>query len=200
MSYGNGSGFESVNQPPKKSNTLWWVLGIIGVVTIGGALVCCGGIYFMIRFGTQVVGDQVKLAVGTDPAVQEHIGTVSDISMNLTATGAAGGGNTIIFDVKGDKGTGQLEVVMDQTPGQEGLKSCVLILPNGDRHEVTLNVPTAPEVTAGEPVTESETETTEPTTPALDTSTEPAPAETEPTETTEPAAVSEPATPEPAVN
>jgi hypothetical protein len=152
MSYGNGSGFESVNQPPKKSNTLWWVLGIIGVVTIGGALVCCGGIYFMIRFGTQVVGDQVKLAVGTDPAVQEHIGTVSDISMNLTATGAAGGGNTIIFDVKGDKGTGQLEVVMDQTPGQEGLKSCVLILPNGDRHEVTLNVPTAPEVTAGEPM------------------------------------------------
>jgi hypothetical protein len=199
MSYGNDGGFGSVNQPPKKSNALWWILGIIGVATVGGALLCCGGIYFMIRFGTQVVGDQVKLAVGTDPAIQEHIGTISDIGMNLTATGAAGGGNTIVFDIKGDKGSGQLEVVMDQTPGQEGLQSCVLILPNGDRHDVTVNVPSAPEVTAGEPVLEGNGEAAEPS-PTLGTDPEPTPVDAEPAETTEPDAISEPAATEPAVN
>lgn len=163
MSYGNSGGFDGMNQPPKKSNsTLWWVLGIIGVISVGGALVCCGGIYFMVRFGTQVVGDQVKLAISADPVIQEHVGTISEINMNLTATGAAGGNNKIVFDVKGEKGSGQLEVVMDQTQGQEGIQACVLVLPNGDRHEIALTPPadaTIPEVSDGEPSADAATET-----------------------------------------
>jgi len=127
-------------QPVRKSNTLWWILGILGVLTIGGALVCCGGSYFAFQFGTQVVADAVKTSIAADPAIQEHIGNITDISMNLTATGAVGGGNKMVLDLKGDKGTGQVEVVM-AGGGPEGqtLQSCVLILPNGERIDVAVD-------------------------------------------------------------
>ena len=127
-------------QPAPKSNALWWILGILGVLTVGGALVCCGGGYFAFQFGTQVVADTVKSSISADPAIQEHIGDITDISMNLTATGAVGGGNKMVLDLKGEKGTGQVEVVMaGGGPDGQTLQSCVLILPNGERIDVAVD-------------------------------------------------------------
>jgi hypothetical protein len=169
MSIGNGGDFDRGNRPsgqnsggpyaagvgqpaPRKSNALWWILGILGVLTVGGALVCCGGGYFMVRFGTQVVADAVKASISEDPAIQEHIGTITDISMNLTATGAAGGGDKIVLDVKGEKGTGQVEVVMaNGGPNDQSLKSCVLILPNGERIDLAID-PATPTIFDGESI------------------------------------------------
>ena len=150
MSFGNSGDFDGGNRPrgqntgspyatgpgqtvPPKSNAVWWILGILGVLTVGGIFVCCGGGYFMFRFGTQAVADAVKSSISTDPVIQEHIGNITDLSMNLTATGAAGGGDKMVLDIKGDKGTGQVEVVMGGDPTGQSVKSCVLILPNGER-------------------------------------------------------------------
>ena len=150
MSFGNSGDFDGGNRPrgqntgspyaagpsqnvPPKSNALWWILGILGVLTVGGIFVCCGGGYFMFRFGTQAVADAVKSSISADPVIQEHIGNITDISMNLTATGAAGGGDKMVLDIKGDKGTGQVEVVMGGNPGGQSVQSCDLILPNGER-------------------------------------------------------------------
>jgi len=127
-------------QPAPKRTALWWILGILGVFTVGGALVCCGGSYFAFQFGTQVVADAVKASISADPAIQEHIGVITDISMNLTATSAAGGGNKMVLDLKGEKGTGQVEVVMaGGGPDGQTLQSCVLILPNGERIDVAVD-------------------------------------------------------------
>jgi hypothetical protein len=172
MSFGSGGDFDrnnpssgggsanafgaSTNRPePRKSNTLWWILGILGFLTIGGAILCCGGGYFMIQFTSQVVAEEVKRAVSGDAAIQEHIGTISNVEMNLTATGAAGGNNKLVFDVTGDKGAGQLEVVVNNTPQGQTLRSCTLVLPDGERHEVVLDV-SAPETTADDTIDELE--------------------------------------------
>ena len=94
----------------------------------------------MYKFSTQMIADSVKASISADPAIQEHIGTISDIGMNLTATSAAGGGEKIVLDIKGDKGTGQIEVVMaGGGPDGQTLQSCVLILPNGDRIDVAVD-------------------------------------------------------------
>jgi len=136
--YAAGSG--QTVQPERKSNALWWILGILGVLTVGGALVCCGGSYFAFQFGTQVVAEAVKTSISADPAIQEHIGDITDISVNLTATGAVGGGNKMVLDLKGEKGTGQVEVVMaGGGPDGQTLQSCVLILPNGERIDVAVD-------------------------------------------------------------
>jgi hypothetical protein len=193
MSYGNNGGFDAMSQPPKKSNTLWWVLGIIGVLTVGGALLCCGGIYFTFRFVSDAIGEQVKLAVSQEPVIQEHIGTISDMGMNFTATSQTGGGGNqkFVFDVVGDKGTGQLEVLMDTREGQQAIESCVLVLPNGDRHEITIQPAadtTVPEVTEGEPMPDNGEESPEPA-PNADGTEEPVTPEIDPSETGEPEAV-----------
>ena len=148
MSYGTGGEFDRGDRPnnpkavgsmppaPPKSNALWWILGILAFLAIGGALLCCGGGYFAYQFSSEMAGGVVKDAVAADPAIVEHIGTIENVGINLTATSNAGGGNKGVFDVSGDKGTGQLEVVMNNTPGGQQVESCVLVLPNGERHDV----------------------------------------------------------------
>lgn len=174
MSFGSGGDFDrnnpssgrgsanafgaSTNRPePQKSNTIWWILGILGFLTIGGAILCCGGGYFMIQFTSQVVAEEVKRSVANDAAIQEHIGTITDLDMNLTATGAAGDGAKLVFDIKGDKGTGQLEVEVSNTTEGQNLRSCVLVLPDGERHEVVLEV-ARPETTIEDTINELETD------------------------------------------
>lgn len=155
MSFGSGGDFDRNNPSsnsgsanaysagtnrtePRKSNALWWILGILGFLTIGGAILCCGGGYFMFQFTSQAIAEEVKKSVANDAAIQEHIGTITDLNMNLTATGAAGDSAKLVFDVKGDKGTGQLEVVVSNTAEGQTLQSCVLVLPDGERHDVVI--------------------------------------------------------------
>ncbi len=135
--YGNGS----QPTPPAKSKAIWWILGILGFVLVSGAVVCCGGGYLAFQAATGVVANQVKDAVANDPAIQEHIGTINNASMNLSATSAAGGANKLVLDVQGDKGSGQLEVVVNNQTQPPTLESCVLVLPTGDRHELELQLP-----------------------------------------------------------
>lgn len=192
MSFGNSGDFDGGNRPrgqntgspyatgpgqtvPPKSNAVWWILGILGVLTVGGIFVCCGGGYFAFRFGTQAVAEAVKSSISTDPVIQEHIGNITDLSMNLTATGAAGGGDKIVLDIKGDKGTGQVEVVMGGDPGGQSVKSCVLILPNGER--IPLAVGPAGQMTP--PDDAIETTESDPL-PSADTNLQDAAQETEP--------------------
>ena len=129
----------------------------------------------MFRFGTQAVADAVKSSISADPVIQEHIGNITDLSMNLTATGAAGGGDKIVLDIKGDKGTGQVEVVMGGDPGGQSVRSCVLILQNGER--IPLAVGPAAQMT----LPDEATEMTEPDPlPSVDTNLQDAAQETEP--------------------
>jgi len=162
---GNAYGSGPMQPPAKKSNTVWWILGILGFLTIGGALVCCGGGYYALQFGTQVVADEVKKSIASDAAIQEHIGTISEMNMNLTATGAAGGNNKLVFDVKGDKGAGQLEVIVNNTAEGQAVNDCVLILPDGTRLDVVI-AGASDEASGDDTIDTIETEMQEPSAPA----------------------------------
>lgn len=119
------------HQPPRKSGTLWWVLGIVGVVLLGLGLLCCGGGYFAFQTTMEMAGQQVQAQVANDPVVVEHIGQVQSISLDPVATGERNQPNTLVFRLEGSKGSGLL--VGRQEPGGE-LTDMVLEMPDGESY------------------------------------------------------------------
>jgi len=129
------------HQPPRKKSNPWlWVLGTLGVLTLVGAAVCCGGGYFLFQKAQEMIGDQIKTQVADDPTIQEHIGDITSVEMNYSQTAAAleQTPDAIAFNIEGNKGTGILVVQQDKSaPGETfSLRSADLILPNGDRHQL----------------------------------------------------------------
>jgi hypothetical protein len=116
--------------PPKKSNA--WLYILLGV---GGTLllVCCGcGGLFM--FGFSQVGKPLMLQLNADPTSQQHLGTVTSAQLDFVASTkateqAGGGGNIMVFNVKGDKGAGVVRA--HQAPGGR-LNNATLVLSTGE--------------------------------------------------------------------
>ncbi|TWT79380.1 hypothetical protein CA13_07800 [Planctomycetes bacterium CA13] len=152
---------------PKKRNVWVWVLGTLGVLGVVGALVCCGGSYFMFQFGQNMMGDQIKKQVGDDPIIVEHIGEIESAKMSFTETASAADGqkpDPIAFDVVGDKGSAVLVIRPDNNaPGQPfSFRSAELILPDGSRHQLVSgddagDLPSSVDATAPEPADEFQT-------------------------------------------
>jgi len=157
MSYGNSGGFDpdssssgnrpypqsysdpGVRQPPPKSNNqaLYWILGIVSAVTIGGALVCCGGGYFAVRFATGELANQFRRPIQASPEIAEHIGEIEDMTLSFTAMQAAGDQGKLVFEVKGTKGAGKVEVDLAKTESEDFEEAFVLIKSDGTRVPLT---------------------------------------------------------------
>lgn len=104
-SHGNSPG-----APPKKKSLKWlWIILALGGV---GLLVCCGGMGGLAWFGLDQMGEAVKIELNKNPAVTAELGTIESAKMNFTKTGEAGQETegAMVFDVTGDKGTGQFSV------------------------------------------------------------------------------------------
>jgi hypothetical protein len=133
---------------PRKGSKVWiWVLATLGVLALLGALVCCGGGYFAFQAGQSMLADAFKEQLQDTEVIRQHIGDIESMSLNLSATGEAAGGTggTLVFDISGSKGSGQ--VLVQQAPGGDGtgIASAELVLSDGTRHQVDLGAP-APEV------------------------------------------------------
>lgn len=125
--------------PPKKSNTLLWILGIVGGVAI---LICaCCGIAGY--FGLGATGDQLesmlKTQIAGDPVIQEHIGTIQevewDIMEGVKVQEEKGIAQPQAFKVKGDKGSGIVYGPQSGTPSPDRiLNSPVLKMENGTEY------------------------------------------------------------------
>jgi hypothetical protein len=157
MSYGNSGGFDpgstpggnrpypqsysdpGVRQPPPKSSNraLYWILGIVSVVTIGGALVCCGGGYFAVRFATGELANQFRRPIQASPEIAEHIGEIEDMTLSFTAMQAAGDQGKLVFEVKGTKGTGKVEVDLAKAESEDFDEAFLLIKSDGTRVPLT---------------------------------------------------------------
>lgn len=134
-------GYAQSGPPPKKSNTWVWVLGILGALGLLGALVCCGGMFFAYRAGTGMIAEAFKEQLSGNPVIDEHIGTIESMSMNLTATTEYGQSTpgAMAFDISGSKGSGT--IVIRQQPGadgQPGIGSAELVMPDGSRHAIEI--------------------------------------------------------------
>ena len=126
--------------PPQKSSNTWlWVLGILGALGLVGAVVCCGGSYFAFRAGTGMMADAFKAELADNPVIEEHIGTIDSMSMNLGKTSEYGQSSpgSIAFDISGSKGSGTILIKQEtRADGQPGVGSAELILADGTRHAI----------------------------------------------------------------
>lgn len=128
-------------QPPRRSgNRLLIGCLIAGVV---GALVCCGGMFAMYRFGTTMMGEVIRDEIRDSPTIVEHIGDIESLQMNIGATSEevqnapAGQGSPLVFDIVGSKGSGQV-VVMQSGAAGTIVDSAILVLPDGERLPIEL--------------------------------------------------------------
>ena len=125
----------------KKSNTWLWVLGILGALGVVGALVCCGGSFFAYKAGTGMIAEAFKEQLSGNPVIEEHIGTIDSMNLNLSATGEYGQSSpgSMAFDISGSKGSGT--ILIKQQPGadgQPGIGSAELVMPDGSRHSIDI--------------------------------------------------------------
>lgn len=114
------SPYNSPQMPAEKkkgSKTLWIILGIVGV-TLFGTCACCSGVAY---FGTGVVSDefgkQIALQYSDDPIVVRQLGGIDSCSMNTWATWQHEDEEMFVFDVKGPKGSGQIEAKQSRGAG-----------------------------------------------------------------------------------
>ncbi|MCC9604258.1 hypothetical protein LOC68_00010 [Blastopirellula sp. JC732] len=99
-------------RPPKKSSGGGWFFGIGGCIVAAVALPtllvcgCCGG---LVQWAMNERAKEIVAAVEKDETFREEIGKVSSSSINWSASMAAGD-DVFVYDVTGDKGSGQLYV------------------------------------------------------------------------------------------
>jgi len=121
---------------PSSNRTLYWILGIVSAVTIGGAIVCCGGGYFLILFTTSELAKQFRGPVQNSPEVVEHIGEIEDMTLSFQAMQAAGEQGKLVFEVTGTKSSGQ--VVVDTSKMEDDPENAYeLVLADGTRIPMT---------------------------------------------------------------
>jgi hypothetical protein len=106
-----------------------------GVLLLVGG--CCVGGYFLMTFGMDVVGEQVVKQIRDDPAVREHIGEIQECEWNMTASAAEGGEDTLVFDLRGSKGSGRLTVETTDSGDEVEVLLATLRLSDGREIELT---------------------------------------------------------------
>lgn len=135
--YGDAGQMYGSQPPPRKSSKVWlWLLLGLGGLGVA-ALVCCGavGIWGMGALNN-VMTQAMQEELGGNPIIQQHIGQIESVSINIGATQKLqqGGGNdgAAVMDIRGDKGSGQLIIL--QRPGQQ--PTIDLKLPSGETFNV----------------------------------------------------------------
>lgn len=126
------------DSPQQGQSRVWlWVLGTVGVLVVLGALVCCGGGYFVWQFGSEAVAQAMIEDLQGNPVIEEHIGEIQSAEMNLRATAEEQETtpNSMTFNIQGPKGEGKVVVVQGPGAGQPSIESAVLVLPDGTRHQ-----------------------------------------------------------------
>ncbi|AVQ08477.1 TPA: hypothetical protein HH295_16385 [Xanthomonas vasicola pv. zeae] len=85
-------------------------IGLIGVVTcvVRFGMLVLGALVWLISIGWSLFADQARSALQDDAVVQEHIGQIRDMRVDLYRTSLAPSGDEFVFDVEGDRGTGRV--------------------------------------------------------------------------------------------
>ncbi|MDG2525107.1 hypothetical protein P6166_07030 [Stenotrophomonas sp. HITSZ_GD] len=113
-----------------------WLIALIVAVLL--LFVLAGGlIAWGIGSGWKIFAGQAQQALQAQPAVQEHIGTIQDMHVDLVATGHAVGAEEFVFRLDGDRGDGKvLANFVSVGAAREIITEGVLTLDNGARYEL----------------------------------------------------------------
>ena len=122
---------------PSNSKTPWIIGGLVGFGIM--CLVCCGGITMLAKVGLDMVSEDIKRQVREEPTIQENIGEIESMSMNLIASGSHDDDETFVYDLKGSLGSGELTVrSITNDSGGESIESASLKTSDGRTFELDL--------------------------------------------------------------
>jgi len=130
---------------------------IVGMVVAGVLLamvVCCGGISAFVYVSLGVLESDVQSDVEHLPAIQQHIGDISALKLNLLRSAEMSDDESFAFDIEGDKGKGLLEVVVNGDHAGIGVAKAHLRLPNGELIDVLdpkISEPDTPQLDTPDP-------------------------------------------------
>ncbi|GAB4529761.1 MAG: hypothetical protein Tsb0020_46510 [Haliangiales bacterium] len=82
----------------------------VGLVLAGLLLLLVISVGALATFGYFLFVDQVEDELAENPVIQEHLGTIEELSIDLVATGEYEDDNVFVFDVTGDRGRGRVAV------------------------------------------------------------------------------------------
>lgn len=71
-------------------------------------VVVLGVIAWIAVAGWSIFSEQAQAALQADAVVQQHIGKIDTMEVDVLATGAAPGGDEFVFSVTGDRGRGKV--------------------------------------------------------------------------------------------
>jgi hypothetical protein len=127
--------YEPQPRPKAKSSRTWTCL----IVALGGgfllvAIVCCGGGGLLGWFGMSIVSAEIEAQLRDNPTLKEHIGEIESFQLNFVKSAAENNQNSLIFEVKGTKGSGEITVMAATDPnGKEIIQSAELRLADGQK-------------------------------------------------------------------
>ena len=120
---------QAMNQPaPKKGSPVKIILIIVAIVGVMG-VICVGGCVMFGMWGLGQAGQMTVNQFKDHPDFQQHIGANAKASFNMTRTGQEGQGpanqGTIVYDVTGDNGSGEL-IVKPKGQGSQEFEKAIL--------------------------------------------------------------------------
>ncbi|MEA9489884.1 hypothetical protein ABQE70_09965 [Xanthomonas campestris pv. campestris] len=120
-----------VSQCSPATVALLIVLG--GVMTFG--VVVLGVIAWIAVAGWSIFSEQAQAALQADAVVQQHIGKIDTMEVDVLATGAAPGGDEFVFSVTGDRGRGKVSATwVSDGAEREILTEGVLTMHDGSEY------------------------------------------------------------------
>ncbi|MCD0279415.1 hypothetical protein JWH04_10760 [Xanthomonas melonis] len=137
------------------------LIGILACASVFGVVVLAAALW-LVNTGWSMFAEQARAALQEDAVVQEHIGQIRSMRVDLVRTGLAPGGEEFVFDVEGDRGAGRVKATwVSAGADQEILSDGVLTLRDGTEYTLPA-AETAEEATPdadAEPEPEMDTET-----------------------------------------
>lgn len=101
-------------EPPvrAKSKKSGWTCLLVSLIGLGGGVVllCCGGGTGLIWFGLNVATTEIENQLRENAVLKEHVGEIESFTMNFIRTGEIDREDHLVFDVKGSKARGEVEV------------------------------------------------------------------------------------------
>lgn len=133
-------GYPPPQPPPRRAGgnkVLWIVLGSVGGALLLGGL-CCGGIIFA---GIGMVENDVAAGLRDNPTLVERIGTLDSLDVNWTLSADYEDPDTMVYDVRGSKGSGVVIVNSLSTDDGEEIRWATLRLSDGTEFELVAQGP-----------------------------------------------------------
>lgn len=131
-----GAGAVPASKPRPRFGLPGWLIALIaGCLLL--ILLFAGGVAWFIGTGWHLFAGQAQTALQAQPAVQQHIGTIREMSVDLIATGEAPGGEEFVFRLEGDRGSGRVQATFVSLGAeQEIITEGELTLADGQRYEL----------------------------------------------------------------